>query len=186
MGSNPILSVRDQSGVLMRAIEKAALLSAVQRKQKMETAFSGVDKATHRLRRGKHKERAAAVTICDLSDDDIIRIVTDLFAPKKITDIKRHKWDNCVSCTIYKDWVKEIGSVKEDVSTYKDRVVLRNPFENDPAIRAGRIVLKSGDLVQFKQFCFAKGIKPDWFDNNPYLAEEEKNCGICDGFKCNV
>ena len=174
MGSNPILSVRDQIGVLMRAIEKAVLLSAVQGEEKMETAFSGVDKATHRLRRGKHKERAAAVAICDLSDDDIIRIVTDLFAPKKITNIKRHRCDNCVSCTIYKDWVKEIGSVKEDVSTYKDRVILRNPFEHDLAIRAGRIVLKPGDRVQFEQFCFAKGIKPDWFDSNPYLAEEEK------------
>lgn len=25
-----------------------------------------------------------------------------------------------------------------------------------------------------KQFCFAKENKPDWFDNNPYRAEEEK------------
>lgn len=110
--------------------------------------------------------------ICDLSDGDIIRIVTDLFAPKRITNIRRHKRDGCVSCVVYTEWSSPDENGKEETVTCKDAVELRNPFEaGTNAIWTEGIPLKESDYVKLKQFCFAKGMKPDWMENNPYLEK---------------
>lgn len=113
--------------------------------------------------------------ICDLSDEDIAHIVTDMFSPKKITNIRRHKRDDYVSCNVYTEWFSKDENGKEEATVCKDEVELRNPFEyGQGAICAEGIPLNSSDYVKFKQFCFARGMRPDWMENNPYISKEKK------------
>ncbi len=40
----------------------------------------------------------------DLTTDEVRQIVTDMFAPKKITNIKKSKRYDEITCTIYTEW----------------------------------------------------------------------------------
>jgi len=111
--------------------------------------------------------------ICDLSNEDITRIVTDIFSPKRIVNITRHKRDDYISCNIYTEWTSKDENGKEATCMCKDGVELRNPFKNGiHAIWSDGFHLVGSDYTKLKQFCFAKGMKPDWMENNPYISEE--------------
>ena len=112
----------------------------------------------------------------DLSKDEIKQIVTDIFHPKKITNIETHKRDEKITCTIYTEWegYDDTGNLETDLIS--DVLTLRNPFEyGDNAIHVDFSV-GYDDYLKLKQFCFAKGIFPeDWIKYNPYLQEEKKS-----------
>lgn len=100
--------------------------------------------------------------MCDFSKEDIIRIVTDIFDPKRITRIQRHKREDYISCNVYTEWSSENDDGTEDTVTICDEVELRNPFEyGRNAIYSGNIPLNAGDYAKLKQFCLAHGIMPD-------------------------
>lgn len=110
------------------------------------------------------------MNICDLSNEDIIRIVTDIFSPKRIANITRHKREDYISCDIYMEWSSNDGGDKKEI---KNEIELRDPFKYGlNAIRSAIIPVRGSGkgrcYIKLMQFCFAKGIKPDWMDNNPY------------------
>lgn len=112
----------------------------------------------------------------DLSKDEIKQIVTDIFHPKKITNIETHKRDEEITCTIYTEWESYDDDGHLETDLIPDTLTLRNPFEyGDNAIHVNFLV-GYDDYLKLKQFCFAKGIfSEDWVKHNPYLQEEEKS-----------
>ena len=121
-------------------------------------------------------------TMCELTDEEIRRIVADIFQPKRITGIRRHKRADYVSCNIYTEWCSTDENGDVETTTCRDEIELRNPFEcGDEAIRGGDFPLRWQDYILLKQFCFAHGLMPDWMRNNPYLdqsAEQPDAAGI--------
>ena len=108
----------------------------------------------------------------NLSDDDVRKIATDIFAAKKITNIHRNKRKDTVSCTIHTEW--ECG---KEVDLIADKVTFRDPFSNSlyEAIEVEdySFPLDTNDLIVLRQFCYAKGINPlpEYLTkNNPYLC----------------
>lgn len=113
--------------------------------------------------------------MCDLTNEDIVRLVTDIFQPKRITRIQRHKRDDCITCNIYTEWTSKGDDGKEDTVTCCDELEMRNPFENGKdALFCGDVPLNADDYTKLKQFCFAHGMMPEWMKNNPYTAEKNK------------
>ncbi len=111
----------------------------------------------------------------DLSKDEIRQIVSDIFQPKKITNIETHKRDEEITCTIYTEWESYDDNGNPEIDLISDQLTLRNPFEyGDNAIHVGFSV-RYDDYLKLKQFCFAKGIfHEDWVNDNPYLPKEDK------------
>ena len=109
-----------------------------------------------------------------LTDDEIRQVVNDIFQPKKITCIRRHKRDDEITCKIYTEWEgdKDIG---EDDFVIADELTLMDPFTY--GVDAIHIDMSVGpeDYRILKQFCFAKGIRPTWIiDDNPYLKDKKE------------
>lgn len=116
------------------------------------------------------------VKMCELTDEDIRRIVTDIFSPKRITGIRRHKREDYISCNIYTEWSSTDENGVVETTTCCDEVELRNPFEyGSDAIRSGDFPLQWQDYIQLKQFCFAHGLMPDWIRKNPYTKSSENS-----------
>lgn len=110
------------------------------------------------------------MNICDLSNEDIVRIVTDIFSPKRIANITRHEREDYISCDIYTEWLSEDGNNKKEI---RNEIELRDPFKYGlNAIRSARMPVRGSGrgrcYIKLMQFCFAKGMKPDWMENNPY------------------
>lgn len=110
------------------------------------------------------------MNICDLSNEDIVRIVTDIFSPKWIVNIKRHEREDYISCDLYTEWSSNDGNDKKEI---KDEIELRDPFKHGlNAIRSAWMPARASGrgrgYIKLMQFCFAKGMKPDWMENNPY------------------
>lgn len=113
--------------------------------------------------------------MCDFTNEEIIRIVTDIFQPKKVTGIKRHKREDYITCNVYTEWQSSNDDGTIDTVTCRDEIELRNPFVyGSNAIHGGDIPLRERDNILLKQFCFAHGMMPDWIENNPYTIKEEK------------
>lgn len=107
------------------------------------------------------------MNICDLSNEDIIRIVTDIFSPKRIANITRHEREDYISCDIYTEWLSEDGNNKKEI---RNEIELRDPFKYGlNAIRSDGVPVRGSSYIKLMQFCFAKGMKPDWIENNPYM-----------------
>ena len=120
-------------------------------------------------------EKADMFKMCELTDEDIRRIVTDIFGPKRITGIRRHKREDYISCNIYTEWSSTDENGEVETTTCRDEIELRNPFEyGDDAIRSGDFPLRWQDYTMLKQFCFAHGIIPGWVRNNPYAESSEE------------
>ena len=110
-----------------------------------------------------------------LTNDEVKQIVTDIFAPKKVTNIKRSKkWDE-ITCKIYTEWESTDDDGKKVVELIPDELTLRDPFRYKQNALPVQFQLKTSDYIQLKQFCIAKGILPDWVKNNPYKKEENTN-----------
>lgn len=113
----------------------------------------------------------------DLSDEDVKRIVDDIFSPTKITNIRRNKKTDTVSCTIYTEWEGRDEDGKKETDIIADRVTFRNPFDCEPddaiEFEDPNFPVDQKDLKTLMQFCYAKGIQPEYLTkDNPYLAEE--------------
>lgn len=102
-----------------------------------------------------------------LTNEEIKQIVTDMFSPKKITCIKKSKKYDEITCNIYTEW----GTDDDDggVLCVCDELTLRNPFVYNEDSISVDFQVKGSDYTSLKQFCFAKGIVPDWIKNNPYM-----------------
>lgn len=110
-----------------------------------------------------------------LTDEEVKQIVIDIFAAKKVTNIKRSKkWDE-ITCKIYTEWETTDDDGKEVIELIPDELTMCDPFKyNEEALHVN-FQLKSSDYIQLKQFCIAKGILPDWVKDNPYMKEENTN-----------
>ena len=113
----------------------------------------------------------------DLTKDEVKRIVTDIFAAKKITNIKYHKREDSISCLMYTEWGSEDD--EDGILTIADELILSNPFDNGlDAIDVHDISVNSKDYRKLEQFCFAKGIYgTDWIKDNPYLTNHDDSKG---------
>ena len=99
-------------------------------------------------------EKADIFKMCELTDEDIRRIVTDIFWPKRITCIRRHKREDYISCNIYTEWSSTDENGEVETTTCRDEIELRNPFEyGDDAIRSGDFPLQWQDYTMLKQSC---------------------------------
>ena len=108
-----------------------------------------------------------------MTNDEIKQIVTDIFAAKKVTNIKRSKkWDE-ITCTIYTEWesTDDDGNMVREV--IPDELELKDPFVYGEQAIYVQFGLKSSDYVKLKQFCISKGILPDWVKNNPYIQQKD-------------
>lgn len=103
-----------------------------------------------------------------MTDDEVRQIVNEIFSPKKITCIQRHKREESITYKIYTDW-----NDGEKEYTVADELTLFNPLNNSNSIQVA-MSLKREDFTKFKQFCAAKGMIP-WLKNNPYLQEKTNN-----------
>ena len=107
-----------------------------------------------------------------LTNEEVKQIVTDIFAAKKVTNIKHSKkWDE-ITCKIYTEWETTDDNGKEVVDLIPDELTLCDPFKYGEDALHVQFQLKSSDYIQLKQFCIAKGILPDWVKNNPYINKE--------------
>lgn len=106
-----------------------------------------------------------------LTDEEVKQIVTDIFAAKKVMNIKRSKkWDE-ITCKIYTEWETTDDDGKEVIELIPDELTMCDPFKyNEEALHVN-FQLKSSDYIQLKQFCIAKGILPDWVKDNPYMKK---------------
>ena len=118
------------------------------------------------------KERRSFLS---LTDAEVREIVTDIFAPKKISCIKRSKkWDE-ITCKIYTEWESTDDDGNRVVDLCDDELTLRNPFDYEEDAIHVQFQLVRSDYEKLKQFCFAKGIygaSIEWLLNNPYAKEE--------------
>ena len=104
-----------------------------------------------------------------LTNDEIKQIVTDIFAAKKVTNIKRSKeWDE-ITCKIYTEWETTDDDGNKIPELIPDELTLCDPFKYGQRALQVEFGLNSSDYVKLKQFCIAKGILPDWVKNNPYI-----------------
>ncbi len=103
-----------------------------------------------------------------LTDEEIKRLMTDMFDAKKVTCVKRSiRWDE-ITCKVYTEWEgdKDAG---EDDFVVVDEITLKDPFVYESqAILGGSMPIKACDFTLLKQFCVSKGIYPEWYKNNPY------------------
>ncbi len=107
-----------------------------------------------------------------LTNEEVKQIVTDIFAAKKVTNIKHSKkWDE-ITCKIYTEWETTDDNGKEVVDLIPDELTLCDPFKYDENALHVQFPLRSSDYIQLKQFCIAKGILPDWVKDNPYINKE--------------
>ncbi len=114
----------------------------------------------------------------DLTDDEIREIVTDIFAPKKITCIKRSKkWDE-ITCKIYIEWETTDDDGNKIPELIPDELTLMNPFDYGKDAIQVQFPVNGEDYTKLKQFCFAKGIygvSIKWLMDNPYVARNMKS-----------
>ena len=117
-----------------------------------------------------------AKTIFDLTDEDIRRVVTDMFSCKKVTCIKRSKkWDE-ISCKIYTEWETTDDDGNEVVEVLADDLELKNPFDYGESAIHVQMGLNSEDYTKWKQMCYARGIRGasiKWIEDNPYTNKED-------------
>ena len=104
-----------------------------------------------------------------LSEDEIKEVVKDIFDPKKITCIKKHKRDDEITCNIYTEWDTDDGKGWQTVC---DKITLKDPFLYGADAITADFSLDPYDFTILKQYCAAKGILP-WFKDNPYLAKSK-------------
>ena len=106
-----------------------------------------------------------------LTNDEIKQIVTDIFDTKKITNIKRSKkWDE-ITCKIYTEWETTDDDGNKIPELIPDVLTLCDPFKYGTNALQVDFQLNSSDYIKLKQFCIAKGILPDWVKNNPYINQ---------------
>ncbi len=106
--------------------------------------------------------------LTSLTNDEIRFIVNDIFHPKKITNIKRYKKTNCITCDITTTWDGDEG---EDDIEIVDEVELKTPSFIEKGIHVD-FSLASDDYLKWKQYCLAKGCFA-YIKDNPYLEIEE-------------
>ncbi len=112
----------------------------------------------------------------DLTTDEARQIVTDMFAPKKITNIKKSKKYDEITCTIYTEWETTDDDGKLVKEIIPDDIELRNPFDYGEGAIWAQFQITSEDYKKLKQFCFAKGVygeSIDWLLDNPYKGASE-------------
>ena len=113
----------------------------------------------------------------DLSKDEIKFIVNEIFSPEKITNIKTHKRDDEITCTIYTEWESTDDDGKTVVDLIPDEIELRNPFDYNSYALHAQFSLSVNDFNKLKSFCYAKGIygkSIEWLTNNPYIDQKWK------------
>lgn len=98
----------------------------------------------------------------DLTDEDIIFILNDIFHPKKIENINRDKEWNSINADMTTEWGHEED--EDGIIEITDNVVLS--MDN---IKVD-FQMASGDLTKWKQFLLAKGCN-QLLKENPYLEK---------------
>ena len=116
-----------------------------------------------------------ARNLLDLTNEEVKQIVTDIFSCKKVTNIKRDKKYDEITCNIYTEWHSVNDKGEDEYDTVCDELTLKNPFDyGEDAIHVDFSVRRD-DYKKLKQFCFAKGIygqEIDFLFDNPYIEEK--------------
>lgn len=109
----------------------------------------------------------------DLTDDEARQIITDIFQPKKITCLRRHKKDDTFTCNIHSEYE---GDEEDDGKPFTvcDELEIDNPWTLGLNAIDVDFGLCTGDYTLLKQFCIAKGIIPDWISDNPYMKDADE------------
>lgn len=92
----------------------------------------------------------------DLTDEEVRQVVTDMFSPKKITCIKRHKKLDEITCNIYTEWVSTDDDGKEVTDVCRDELTLMNPFDYGGDAIHVQFQITSRDYDMLKSFCYNK------------------------------
>lgn len=121
-------------------------------------------------------ELSTPIKFTDLSTPEIIQVVTDIFKPKKITNIKIHKKNEEITCKAYFEWETTDDNDKLITYTAPSEIIMFNPFDHGRnALMIDLDCATSKEYHQFKQFCFAKGIyETAMIKNNLYLEEVQE------------
>lgn len=96
--------------------------------------------------------------ITDLQDGEIKQIITDLFAPIRITEIEKCLSHQEIFVTFIWDW---------DGEKIKDTVTLSVPTIDNCGLGAD-FSITGDDCDKYNKFLLAKGVNP-LLHNNPYL-----------------
>lgn len=112
-------------------------------------------------------------TFMDLTDDDIKFIVNKIFDTEKITRIKKHIREKYITCNIYTKWNYKEDDGKIATEIMCDELELYDPYSSFRPLKVDFSVL-SQDNILYKQFCYSKGIYPDWMNNNPFTKERKQ------------
>ena len=110
----------------------------------------------------------------DLSDAELKQVIYAIFSPTKITNLKRYKRDDYITCTIYTEWETTDDDGKRIPELIPDELTLMNPFEWDSEAIQVDFQVNYEDYKILKQFCFAKGVYGkalEWMFNNPYINQ---------------
>lgn len=110
-----------------------------------------------------------------LTDEEVKQIVTDIFAAKKVTNIKRSKKCDEITCKIYTEWETTDDDGNKIPELIPDELTMCDPFKYGENALHVDFKLLSSDYIKLKQFCIAKGILPDWVKDNPYIKKENAN-----------
>jgi len=118
-----------------------------------------------------------AKTFLDLTNEEVKQIVTDIFSCERVTNIKRDRKYDEITCNIYTEWHSTNDKGEDEYDVVCDELTLKNPFDyGEDAIHVDFSV-RWDDYKQLKQFCFAKGIygrEIDFLFDNPYMEEKEE------------
>ena len=110
----------------------------------------------------------------EMTNEEVKQIVMDIFLATRVTNVKRSKRDDAITCKAYIDW----NDPNDEIKTITEccEVTLRCPFRyNKSAIEINiPYTLYFEEYELLKKFCFAKGIVP-WYKDNPYLQENDQN-----------
>ena len=96
-----------------------------------------------------------------MTDEEVRRIVTDIFKPKKITRIRKYKRSGYITCNIYTEWDPQ------DPIVICDELTMRDPFEWTHPLSVD-FSIDSDVTYRYTQFCFSLGMCK-WLKDNPYL-----------------
>ena len=103
--------------------------------------------------------------ITDLTNEEIKEFFRSLNDDFKLLDISRDKARDEITCNIRSSYWIEFNTSR----VYEEnKLILTDPYDWNDSEDSIYIQYGEEALENWKQFCFAKGIYPDWMLNNPY------------------
>lgn len=113
--------------------------------------------------------------LVDLTDEEIVEVITESINALKVTNISRDEKYDEIDCVVTTEYDDEDGKF-----TIDDGFTLKNPFENPIDFYNTNFELGHDELLSIIQYCYAKGVvSREWVANNKWLDgdKQQKNNG---------